>query len=434
MKNRLLLPGVLLFGLLLVGLVSLRGEVLALTLPLIVYISAALWFAPEKIELTARREVSGEWVPIGTPVTVRLAVHNTGAQVEELMLTDPLSPGVELIEGENTLLASIPPDGELELTYTIRAPRGEYITTHTAVTAGETLGLFWRESHLEAPLRLRVRPATVGTQSISIRPPQTHGFSGPIPSRQGGAGVDFFSVREYQSGDPQRRINWHIAARHPYELYTNTYQVERVADVGLILDARSHVNVQVGSHSLFEHAVQATATLASSFLGDGNRVGLLVYGGMIRNVFPGYGKVQRERILKALARAKIGHNYALENLGYLPTRFFPARSQIVLISPLTIDDIPVLVQLRARGYAVMVVCPDPLNFEVGAYLQGREGFDDPRAEYAYRLVRAERSFLLQQIRRVGAQVVVWHVDEPLSGAVQEALRRQPAQHHLRGGL
>ncbi|MBN1312059.1 MAG: DUF58 domain-containing protein [Anaerolineae bacterium] len=423
MKNHLLLPVVLLFGLLLLGLVSLRGEVLALALPLIVYISAALWFAPEKVDLIIRREASSEWVPVGTPVAVRLTVHNAGDMVEELLLTDPLPPGLELIEGENTLLASMPPGGELELNYTIRAPRGEYAVAHTAVTAGETFGMFWRELRLDAPFSLRVRPRMIGTRSIPIRPPQTRGFSGPIPSRQGGAGVDFFSVREYQSGDPQHRINWRIAARHPYELYTNTYQVERVADVGLILDARSRVDVRVGGDSLFEHAVQATAALASSLLGDGNRVGLLVYGGMIQNVFPGYGKIQRERILKALAQARVGHNYALENLGYLPTRFFPSRSQIVLISPLTIDDIPVLVQLCARGYAVMVICPDPLDFEVGEYLQDKGGFHDSRAEYAYRLVRAERSFLLQQIRRVGVQVMNWNVDEPLAGAVQEVVRR-----------
>jgi uncharacterized protein (DUF58 family) len=296
----------------------------------------------------------------------------------------------------------------------------------------ETFGLFGRKTRLDAPMSLRVKPTPINLKSIPIRPPQTRGFAGPIPSRQGGAGVEFFSVREYQPGDSQRSINWRIAARHPFDLYTNVHQMERVADVGLIVDARVHVNVRSGGDSLFEHGVQAAAALAGAFLDDGNRVGLLIYGSIIRSVFPGYGKVQRERILEALARAEVGHNYALEHLEYLPTRFFPTRSQIVLISPLIVDDIPVLIQLRARGYAVLVVCPDPIDFDARTSMRNRQRSGDQAAEYAYRIAHTERVFMLQRARRAGIQIVDWRVDEPLGPALQSAVQRQPIQHYAGG--
>ena len=56
--------------------------------------------------------------------------------------------------------------------------------------------------------------------------------------------MSFWGVREYQMGDSLRHINWKIAARRmiaarqAQELFTNEFEQERIADVGLILDAR----------------------------------------------------------------------------------------------------------------------------------------------------------------------------------------------------
>ena len=115
--------------------------------------------------------------------------------------------------------------------------------------------------------------------------------------------------------------------------------------------------------SLFEHSVLAAGSLADALLQQGNRVGLLVYSQYLHWTLPGYGKLQRERILQALAGAAPGASQIFDGLQYLPTRLFPAESQIVLVSPLVEDDYLTLVQLRARGYQVMVVSPDPVGFE-----------------------------------------------------------------------
>ncbi len=252
---------------------------------------------------------------------------------------------------------------------------------------------------------------------MKIRPPQTRGFAGPIAARQGGTGVDFWGIREYQSGDSQRQINWKRGTHADHDLYTNIFEQERVADVGIILDARERVNITTPQGALFEYSVRAAAALAEIFLDDGNRVSLLIYGSGMGRVFPGYGRVHRDRILKALSRASAGMNYALENLAGLPTRLFPAKSQVVLVSPLAPDDIPVIVRLRARGYAVLLISPDPVSFHAGIF----GDFDSP----AYRMARAERDFMLLQIRRSGVQVVNWHVDQPFEAVVRSRLTRQP---------
>jgi uncharacterized protein (DUF58 family) len=132
--------------------------------------------------------------------------------------------------------------------------------------------------------------------------------------------------------------------------------------------------------------------------------------------------MQRDRILKALSKAKPGVNYALESLANLPTRFFPVKSQIIMVSPLLPEDIPVIVRMRAHGYAVIVISPDPVAFESAG-----DGHIP-----AYRVAFADRAFLLHQIRRSGAQIVNWHVDQPLEIAIRDALARQPTLNNRIG--
>ena len=84
-------------------------------------------------------------------------------------------------------------------------------------------------------------------------PPQTHGFAGPIAARQGGSGIDFWDVREYQAGNPLRRINWKLSARSERELYTSVFEQGAPWPMGLILDARQRTNVVTPGGSLFKY-------------------------------------------------------------------------------------------------------------------------------------------------------------------------------------
>jgi uncharacterized protein (DUF58 family) len=410
------------FGTIIVGLATLENHVVILAIPLMVYLFAAILQRPEEIKLAVSREVVPEFAPQGTPITVRLTIANQGYAIDELAVQDILPSGIKRIRGESSQVCYLESLGKIELEYTIEAHRGAYDTYEVRVYARDFLGLFERPLAYRTRPRLFVHPRYPKLDRIKIRPPQTRGFAGPIAARQGGTGIDFWGVREYQSGDPQRQINWKLTARPNQELYTNIFEQERVADVGLILDARQRVNVVTPSGSLFEYSVRSTAALAENFLDDGNRVSLLIYGSSMERIYPGYGRLQRDRILKALSGANPRINYALENLDYLPTRLFPAQSQIVLVSPLAPEDIPIIVRMRARGYAVMVVSPDPVSYESALY----QDFSTP----AYRLAYAERDFMLRQIRRCGVQVVNWRVDQPLELVIRNTLVRQPVTLHF----
>jgi uncharacterized protein (DUF58 family) len=193
-----------------------------------------------------------------------------------------------------------------------------------------------------------------------------------------------------------------------------------VADVGIILDGRQKTNSFDKEHSLFEYSVSAAAALADVLLSQGNRVGLLNYGRLLHWTFPGYGKIQRERILQSLTHAQVGSSTVFSELEYIPARLFPPHSQIILISPLNADDVNVLVQLRARGYQVMAVSPDPVAFEL-SYLPQNES-----VRLAARMLRMERNLLIQKLQRAGIQVLDWDVSQPFDQVAKRRLGRPPA--------
>lgn len=418
--RRLLLLGGLLYLLLLAGLVTLVGELIAVAIPLAVYLVAALVYGPDELRLAVTRTIRADRVFDGDEVEVGLAVTNQGSDIERAVVEDLLPPPLELLEGEACVSTSLAPGECFELRYVVRARRGHYQFGDVWVTASDQLGLLCRKEVLTAQASFSALPRVPKPRPVAIRPLRTRGYAGPVPARQGGSGIDFFGVREYQAGDPQRWINWRASARHPRTLFSNEFEQERIADVGLILDARSRSQVRISGESLFEHAVRATAALADSFLADGNRVGLLVYGQFLDWTFPGYGRVQRERILQALARAETGESRVFSNLDYLPTRFFPAQSQVVMVSPLWWDDLPVLSRFRARGYQVLVIRPDAVSFEEQMLRS------DNAIHLAARIVRVERALLLRKLQQAGIQVVDWRVEQPFDQVLHTSLgRRQP---------
>ena len=442
----------LIFGLLIFGLATLKGGIIALAIPPAVYLAAALLGRRNMPRVSAVRTLSSGHVAPGQEVTVTLVVTISGDQgignsgqgsgmthgtpnrrgdagTGVIGVQDMIPDGLELTSGDADLLTLrqpltfLPDDGVVSLSYTIRGTRGEFAFRDVVVSLHDESGVFLRVIIVTAPATLLIRPNLRKLRPIVLHPPRTRGFAGPIPARQSGSGVDFFGMRQYQLGDRLRWINWRVSARHERRLYTNEFEQERIADIGIILDARAQTDVRTPAGSLYDHSIQAATALSDMLLDQGNRVGLLIYGRGREGVFPGYGNGQRERIFRALGRTASGHNYALESLNHLPVRFFPSGSEIIFIGSLTgVDDISVLTRMRANGYGVMALSPNPIAFEA-ASVQA-----DARAvSYARRIAEVERRLATVELRRVGIQVIDWVVDRPLDQTLHESLTRQPAQ-------
>jgi uncharacterized protein (DUF58 family) len=207
-------------------------------------------------------------------------------------------------------------------------------------------------------------------------------------------------------------------------MFTNEYEREEIADFGLILDTRKFTNADAMEEALFEYSVSAAASLSESFLKNGNRVSLLVYGRPINSVFPGSGKKHLNILLRNLAQAKLGAYVPFNYLEYFPARLFPARSVIVIFSAVHPRDLDVYARLRAYGYEVLLISPDAVDY-AARMLPSNE-----INTLAFRAARIERVVLLKRLLKLGVKVVDWQVDKPLETVVHETLNRLAQRRNI----
>jgi uncharacterized protein (DUF58 family) len=400
--------------LLLAGLVFKNANLLVLASPYLVWALLPLWRSLPPTRFEAKRSLEPEFMEGGQFGRVMVSLTNRGADLEEVWVRDRLPEGIR-IEGNPEYSGEFKGGQEKRIVYGVSAVRGIYEFPEIEVSVGDLLGFRRRQEMVSCSGTLRVLPAVERLEKIRISPRRTRVFSGMIRSRESGAGVEFFGTRAYSPGDPLRHLNWKAGARWDI-LITNQFEQERVADVGIILDARSIAEIRTDHASLFEHSVAAAASLADYFIRQGNRVGLLIYGHFIQWVFPGYGKGQRARILGTLAGAVLGEHAVFKEFRNLPIRLFPAESQVVLVSPLRSEDVHPLRFLRALGYRTLIVSPDPIAFEK------QQIPECPVRELAERIARTERSATLAKLRRCGTQVIDWDV----SAALGISIRKQMA--------
>lgn len=406
------------FGLILLGLISLNRILVALALPFALYLLSGLVSLPVEVDLIFSRTLSHDRAFPGVPVEISVQVINRGKTLENVLIDDCLPAGFKLRTGSSRHMVNLLTGEKACWKYTGTGQRGYYSFDSIEVEISDWLGLVQRRQRFLTDGRLIILPLIQKLKGISIRPRKTRVYSGEIPARSGGLGVDFFGVRPFQPGDPSHWINWLASARHPNSLFSNEYEQERVADVGIILDGRERSNRIASNTSIFEYSILAAATLASTFIEQGDRVSLLHYGKYLQWTFPGYGKIQRERILRALAAVQPGHSLIYAYLEYLPTKIFPPKSQIILVSPLTPEDPDVLLQIRALGYQILVVSPNPITFEQSQLP------DTEDKQLASRILTVERKLLIEKLIRGGIRLIDWDTTQPFDKVVS-GLGRAP---------
>jgi len=420
-NNKSLLLVLIICGLILSALISRNGKLLSLALPFLVYLIIGVVQTPGGINLIAKRLIDNSGVVAGDFIETRLVIENRGDALINLCLKDSLASTLKIVEGSARQRLSLSAGKTTELKYLLKAARGVYSWKMVRACASDPFGLFDLECDIPAPGEVFVRPATLQIKSTTLKPRFTlQQTAGLISARSAGSGTDFWGIREYRAGDPMRRLNWRLAARHPHKLFTNEYEREEISDFGFILDTRKLTNADAMEEALFENSIRAVASLSENILNHGNRVSLLVFGEFISYVFPGYGKGQLSLLQRKLACAKLGENLPFNYLEYFPTRLFPSRSMIIIFSAVDSRDLEAYARLLAFGYEVLLISPDPIGF-VSRMLPLTE-----INKLASRAARVERVLLLKQLLKLGVNVIDWDVNQPL-----ETILHKTARHWVR---
>jgi len=399
-------------GFIVLALLLLDWRVVLLALPPVVFLAIA-GMRPVTIPvLDVSREVSRDRSAVGQEFRITLRVANRGPRVDLLEVSDGVPREADVTNGRPHIVLALDEGEEVAINYTI-SPRVKGVLNLGPVTARSSgaSGLEFEEAVIPIRTSIVVAPPLEDIRKARVQPRRTRRQLGQIPSRQIGAGAEFWGLREYVSGDETRRINWKASARFD-RLVTNETRVERSGDAVIVLDARQESLVGPLARSTTEAGVRAALALASKILEGRNRVGLVVQREVLDWVYPAFGRKQLYRILDALVRVRPGGEWPFDHVLWVLERFFPRNCQVILVSPLLDREAVETVEgLAARGFAIMIVSPSAVEIERSMYA------DDPALGIAYRLLRMERENAVSVLRRY-ADVVDWDPREPLAAALK----------------
>ncbi len=362
----------------------------------------------------AERTVEGE--TIGFELELRSEAAIPHAEVALI-----LPQGAEVEEGPNPALVRLGGGHGVELEWRIRCGRwGAYTIGEVALRSRDPLGLFVYEQRVGRPLPLKVYPSAERLRSV-LRPLATQPTAGNQVARERGDGIEFADLRPFVHGDRLRRINWRATARSG-ELWVNDLHPERNTDVVIFLD--TFVEARREDAGTLDLAVRAAATLAERYLAHRDRVGLVVFGGVLNWLTPATGIVQRYRIVDALLDAEIMLSYAWKDIDVMPRRTLPPQALVVALSPL-LDEraLAALADLRRRGFDVAVFEISPVPFA-----PAESGELDPLAERLWLLRRAARRTAFHSL---GMPVVEWREGGALQSAIEEVAAFRRAAHLAR---
>lgn len=110
-------------------------------------------------------------------------------------------------------------------------------------------------------------------------------FAGEYKSVFKGKGLEFHQVREYDTGDEVRFIDWNVTARSE-KAYVKEYIEERELTVMILLDASRSNFFGTVQHLKKEIAAEIASVLAASANKNNDKVGLVIFTDRIEKFIP----------------------------------------------------------------------------------------------------------------------------------------------------
>jgi len=373
---------------------------------------------PRLSGLEVTRDVSDEAPVPGDEVEVTVTVENAGdTLLSDLRLVDRLPPAMRVVDGSPRLGTALRPGGTATISYTVVAERGEH-SWPLQVIGRDVSGAVEREALVDVETGLSCVPRLRTVADMPVRL-QTSAYAGEVETKSGGDGLEFFSVRDYQPGDPKRRIDWKTFARTG-EFSTIDFREERAARVVLLFDAResTYVSNTPGEKHALDSAVDVASDVFASLNDQGHLIGIAAFNGIPCWLGPDSGELHVQRVRQLFAEhpaltslppdlAEVEEGRYVDPMIHI-RRQLPENTQIFLFSPLTDQHTyEVARRLNGAGHLVTIVSPDlTASRTVGQ-----------------RLARLERLVRIKQLRDHGIRVVDWSEERPFTLELEHARRR-----------
>ena len=126
----------------------------------------------------------------------------------------------------------------------------------------------------------KVRQIEIKTKQLS-----NHIFAGEYHTAFKGKGMAFSEVREYQSGDDIRLIDWNVTARYNNP-YIKVFEEEREMTVMLLIDVSASGSFGTKKQFKRELATEIAAILAFSAIKNNDKVGIIFFSNIVEYFIP----------------------------------------------------------------------------------------------------------------------------------------------------
>jgi uncharacterized protein (DUF58 family) len=354
---------------------------------------------PAEVDVTA--EVSAGRCFEGEDVTLAVTV-TAGQPCDEIALEAELPGTAELADGNARQLAAhaAAADGRWAIRPQVWGRRALGQVRLSLASGG-----IWRSEVRLTTGELEVYPRGPAVRP-SLVPTELHQRIGEHRAPQAGSGIEFAAIRDYQPGDRLRDINWAVSSRRG-RLFVNQRAPQHAADLVLMIDGFSEIGPD--GDSTIDAAVRGAAAVADAYLRAGDRVGVVVLGGLLRWLSPGTGGTQLYRIAELLFDVR-NDSVVRPDLGRIPRVALPPGALVLVFSPLLDERATgAVTDLRRRGFWPVVV--DVLRRDPPVTARS-----DVSA-LAVRVWRLDREVLRASLAEIGVPVVSWPADPELDATL-----------------
>jgi uncharacterized protein (DUF58 family) len=319
---------------------------------------------PKPGELELER-ISDSKLSLGADNLVTLLVSNRARRPVRFTLRDEFPH--QFGSSATFLSGEVAPFELHEAHYHVRPlQRGDYRFGDINLRYPSALRMFVRQARYPAEAAVKVYPNVLDVRKYDLLSRKGLLFElGLRASRQFGSGTEFERLREYNTDDEFRRINWKATARRGRPIAAE-YETERSQYVMSVIDTGRLMRPPVGDLAKLDYAINTALLLSYVATLKGDHVGLLTFADDVQTYLaPKRGKGQFYRMLEALYNiqyepVEADYPRAFTYLGVKHKR----RSLVVVFTDLVTLDaarplIAHMARLAQRHLPLCVVISDP---------------------------------------------------------------------------
>jgi len=244
---------------------------------------------PRMLEISRHLETK---LSLAAENQVKILVRNTSDHPLKVYVTDdvpfhfkhdlPMKPQL------------ISPHSTAEFVYNITPlKRGEFTFDKIHVRYPGLLGFCRKKISISTAEKYKVYPNMKALSQYNISSLNKNLFiQGLRKIRTTSSTGEFESLREYNTSDDFRKINWKATARKN-SLIVNTYQPEKNQHIFIFIDSSRVMNTEINNIKKLDYAINSAFLLTDYIIKGGDNVGLLVFDHRVRRYLkPGKGPAQ----------------------------------------------------------------------------------------------------------------------------------------------